>query len=297
MNDKNTIVYYHADCTDGYGAAFAAWVKFGDSAEYVPCYYGDEIHPEDWIERISGRDVHIVDFSFPRPVMELTFEHAQHVTWLDHHKTAFEMWCPVERNYFVSMSERHVIILDNNQSGALIAWGRYNPSCDTPFIIKCIDDRDRWQFCIEQSRALHAGLQAARPWTFDQWLGFTHLVHNGGASGLVSNGRVLLANNERQVRDMLKQTRSCEITVDGESYPGLALNAPLHMSEIGNELAQESGSYGLVWYMGENGKAKCSLRSIGDYDVSAIAKKFGGGGHRNAAGFEVPMSKLLEWLL
>jgi nanoRNase/pAp phosphatase (c-di-AMP/oligoRNAs hydrolase) len=42
--------------------------------------------------------------------------------------------------------------------------------------------------------------------------------------------------------------------------------------------------------------AKCSLRSNGDYDVSAIAKAFGGGGHRNAAGFQVPVETLLWWL-
>jgi nanoRNase/pAp phosphatase (c-di-AMP/oligoRNAs hydrolase) len=43
-------------------------------------------------------------------------------------------------------------------------------------------------------------------------------------------------------------------------------------------------------------KAQCSLRSNGDYDVSAIAKVFGGGGHKNAAGFEVPLSTLIGWL-
>lgn len=37
----------------------------------------------------------------------------------------------------------------------------------------------------------------------------------------------------------------------------------------------------------ESGKFQYSLRSRGDFDVSAIAKKFGGGGHKNAAGFNV----------
>jgi len=34
-----------------------------------------------------------------------------------------------------------------------------------------------------------------------------------------------------------------------------------------------------------DGQVKVSLRGKGDVDVSAIAAKFGGGGHRNAAGF------------
>ncbi|RME92608.1 MAG: hypothetical protein D6767_02820 [Candidatus Hydrogenedentota bacterium] len=36
----------------------------------------------------------------------------------------------------------------------------------------------------------------------------------------------------------------------------------------------------------DDGCMKCSLRSIGDVDVAAIAKVFGGGGHKNAAGFK-----------
>ena len=48
--------------------------------------------------------------------------------------------------------------------------------------------------------------------------------------------------------------------------------------------------------MAGDGQAHCSLRSNGDYDVSAIAKAFGGGGHRNAAGFSTDINTLLSWL-
>ncbi len=37
----------------------------------------------------------------------------------------------------------------------------------------------------------------------------------------------------------------------------------------------------------KNGGFKVSLRSKGRYDVSLVAKEFGGGGHKNSAGFEV----------
>jgi phosphoesterase RecJ-like protein len=35
---------------------------------------------------------------------------------------------------------------------------------------------------------------------------------------------------------------------------------------------------------GDDGLVHVSLRSKGDVDVAALARKFGGGGHRNAAG-------------
>lgn len=36
------------------------------------------------------------------------------------------------------------------------------------------------------------------------------------------------------------------------------------------------------------GRIKVSLRSVGDVDVAALAKRFGGGGHRKAAGLAIP---------
>lgn len=46
----------------------------------------------------------------------------------------------------------------------------------------------------------------------------------------------------------------------------------------------------------EHGELKGSLRSIGDVDVAAVAKKFGGGGHKNAAGLKVrePFAEALK---
>ena len=37
--------------------------------------------------------------------------------------------------------------------------------------------------------------------------------------------------------------------------------------------------------MRADGRWQFSLRSEGEFDVSAVAQQYGGGGHRNAAGF------------
>jgi len=46
----------------------------------------------------------------------------------------------------------------------------------------------------------------------------------------------------------------------------------------------------------KRGKVRCSLRSRGEYDVAAVARIFGGGGHRNAAGctFEGPVDEAVD---
>ena len=33
---KDIVVIYHAHCQDGFGSAYAAYQKFGDTATYIP---------------------------------------------------------------------------------------------------------------------------------------------------------------------------------------------------------------------------------------------------------------------
>lgn len=35
------LVIHHASCADGFGAAFAVWLKLGDEAEYLPMQYSN----------------------------------------------------------------------------------------------------------------------------------------------------------------------------------------------------------------------------------------------------------------
>ena len=58
--DPNSVnvVIYHADCTDGFGAAYSAWKQLGNRAEYYPCKHGTP--PPD----VAGKNVVILDFSY-----------------------------------------------------------------------------------------------------------------------------------------------------------------------------------------------------------------------------------------
>ena len=42
MSEPSAIncVIYHADCTDGFGAAYSAWKLLGNRAEYHACKHG-----------------------------------------------------------------------------------------------------------------------------------------------------------------------------------------------------------------------------------------------------------------
>lgn len=330
------LVIYHANCADGFGAAFAAWLKLGDEAEYAPQQYGQP--PERLQNEIFGREVYILDFSLDRGIME-TLMILTNVIWLDHHKTAFEMWrggIPAAGRYEeggnnATSGNATYITLDNNKSGAYLAWEYFHPDTEVPMLIKHIDDYDRWQFKIDGTKEFNKALWSYAPWSFEQWRDWVfQLDHNLDGPYLsdhitapfIREGAAILRAHNQNVQSVVKgSARKCEFWVPFVGDPvelrkqgaefrsdinqcyapkrGLAANCPPHLtSDVGHELAVQSGTFGLCWTLNQTKPvANCSLRSNGDDDVSAIAKAFGGGGHKNAAGFEVPIATLLGWMV
>lgn len=329
------LVIYHASCADGFGAAFAAWLKLGDDAEYVPMQYGKETDQFFTLEdgtfdsdfNILNREIFILDFSFPRWVMDGLFSVAKRVVWLDHHKSAFEMWCGKAPELFFTMhkeaDDRKYILLDDCKSGAYLAWEFFHPGTEVPMLIKHIDDYDRWQFKIDGTKAFQKAIWSYAPWSFEQWKEKFYDPYSGaefycdhGREQLITEGEAILRAHEQNVQSVVKgAARACRLMHVKDQVPswyqthehweaefdvdanGLAANCPPHLqSDVGHELATQSGTFGLLWFIDKDNVCRCSLRSNGDYDVSAIAKVFGGGGHRNAAGFTTDIQTLLDWI-
>lgn len=294
MEAKNLVIY-HASCADGIGAATTALKALGNGLVLQPLQYGFERNwtAAQWQTHVTGRDVYLLDFSLPPEFTAICQMHCRKFVWRDHHKTAFETHglhghFPLYRETRQGSTEVD-ILLNNDRSGAYLAWEYFFPNKPVPDFISHIDDRDRWQFALLNSRAMHAGLTT---------YGLNQPVHSyeqffnvSGFTRLVTEGRVVTKMLETQIDGAMPYAKPCEIL----GHKGLAVNGALNISEIGNRLATKSGTYGLVWWS-DGEKAICSLRSNDDYDVSAIAKQFGGGGHKNAAGFSVPLADIIPIL-
>ena len=333
------LVIYHDHCTDGFGAAFSAWQALGDTAEYLPLSYGYEYNPQDRALVVGGvshciinREVYLLDFSPLRPLVEDLINHASKVVWLDHHKSSFDMWCGgipadgLHQEAIGGVNRCAHITLDNNRSGAMLAWEYFQPEKMIPRLIDHIDDRDRWQFKMANSKEFHEALQSHKPWSFEQWkreflpadTGNWTIPFEGTDkyANLVKDGTAILRAHQQHVDTIIGAgARQCTIipavidsllsyqrpwnwTTDNQVFvTGLAVNCPPQFaSDVGNALAKESGTFGLCWYQNKDGTIRCSIRSIGDYDVSNIAACFGGGGHKNASGFSVSLDTLQQWL-
>lgn len=272
INSLSPIVLYHADCNDGFGAAYAAWVHFGDNAEYRPVQYGDSVP----IEPLIGRQVYILDFSFiPGTVLAMS-RVATQITLLDHHKSAAEQW------QGVAASPNAEIKFDMNRSGAQMSWDHFHPGVPRPILIDHIGDRDLWRFVLPDTKAFCAGL-SLQPTTFEAW-------HRVIPEAIIASGRVILDYQQRQVDGIMnRDLRS--VTLGG--LQGLAANVISNTSEIGHEIAKRSGTFSLTFFIkGDN--VICSLRSVAPFDVSEIAKHYGGGGHGQASGFTMTINQFFS---
>ena len=268
----SVLVIYHRSCLDGFGAAYAAWRKY-PNAEFIPIQYGET--PPD----VTGRDVFILDFSFKRDVLQAMYQQAKSLQVIDHHKTAQE-----------DLEGLDYALFDMSKSGAMLAWEYFHPGKHIPILIHHIQDRDLWQFKFATTKAVTSALYSMVDWDFYAW--HEYMTHPEKVRDLTDIGTMLLKQFDAELKTLEK--RKHPIALGG--YPGMAVNTNAkYSSELGNLLAQ-SAKYGATYaYDGSKGEWQFSLRSIGDFDVSEIAKIYGGGGHRNAAGFAVKELRK-EWL-
>jgi len=257
---NNTYIVYHANCLDGFGAAWAARHALGPDINFIPASHGST--PPSFP---AGAQVFIFDFSYDRDTLTRINEHCDLVL-LDHHQTAEKDLIGLDFATF-----------DMNRSGAMMAWDYFFPDQEAPDLLKWIQDRDLWRWEYEDSKAATAAIQAY-PREFEVW---DDLMAN--PQKLVAAGLVALSLTEQQVDQICKNSYMSDVA--GFTVP--VANATCYWSEVGNTLCKRfpDSPFSATWYLMSNGSKKWSLRSIGDFDVSAIAKNYGGGGHKNAAGF------------
>lgn len=276
MKLAQPLVLYHADCNDGF---CAAWVtrQAMPNAEFVPVQYGQEPPPT------AGRRVYILDFSYPRETMLAIAKDAEFLFVGDHHKTAndalagfaLQVWDDFQKTVFVHF--------DMEKSGGRLAWEHFFPGKPSPWLVEYTEDRDLWRWKLLASKEVSAAL-ASYPRDFELWddLDARGIISNSPPDTLVAEGRAIL-RYQSQVVDSLC-SKASEIELDGHKV--LCVNATTLISEVAGKLA-EGRPFGVTWFEDANGDRIYSLRSRGGgVDVSEIAKKHGGGGHRNAAGFK-----------
>ena len=274
MTAERPLVLYHGLCADGFAAA---WIvkrchpenAYSD-AEFVPVFYG--YPPPD----VTGCDVLLLDFAYPRDVMRDMYEKASSLQVYDHHRSAEKQLKDLDFCYF-----------DLERSGAMLAWmevcGREEPQgipyYRSAWLPAYIQDRDLWRWELRLSKEVSASI-SSYPFTFEAW---DELVSVGVARHARDGGSIL-RYQQRLVEDFLSEGGVGAKLVGSR---GIAVRGRTLVSETCHYLLQEHSwaEWAGALFRKDDGRMQLSLRARRDdaVDVERIAVSLGGGGHKKSA--------------
>lgn len=177
------ICIHHTDA-DGWSSAAIVGAKknFGVG-------YGTPLNNSALLNMVSGQNVAIVDFSFPRDTMDFIIKLAKSVLWIDHH---------LDSQPLAELFEHPKVtgIHDVNKAGCQLTWEWFRPDEPMPNSIKYIADRDIWTFEYEDTRPYNYGLstlpQTADP-ADDIW---NDLLNDNFEGDIISAGKILMHSIE-----------------------------------------------------------------------------------------------------
>lgn len=272
-----TVILYHGSCPDGFGAAYAAWKRFGEDAEYIPLHRGEALP-----EGLAGDHLYFLDFTYEQEDMDHFVSIAKTVTVLDHHIGMKEV-----------IESMPAYVFDNDKSGAGIAWSYFNPSLPFPTLLAHVQDNDLFRFALPDTKAVLAYL-TVHPFEFEAWDALAATLEDPKQrESFLQTARAYAEYTNLLAEHAAK--KATPVSFEGyevmfaTSHPGSVMK-----SLVGNMLAKEYPPFALVASAHPKGFG-VSIRGNGSVNVAEIAQKYGGNGHHDAAGFLVPAEGPMPW--
>jgi oligoribonuclease NrnB/cAMP/cGMP phosphodiesterase (DHH superfamily) len=270
------ICYYHRADLDGICSA-AIVKKFDPDVQLIGVDYGDKHTP---LPHAICERVYMVDFSLQpieRMVALVDLVGRDRFVWIDHHKSAIEEAKRVGLDMLRGIREVGL-------AGCELTW-QYFAGGPIPIAVKLLGRYDVWDlnYSVNVLPFQYAMRMEAETPTSSIW----EPLLNGGAitrelRQMLEQGLAIL----RYVKaDDKKYLAACGFSTTLDDLTAIALN------RLAGSQAFE-GNYDptthdlMIAFVRQNRRWKVSLFSTKpEVDCSALAKKYGGGGHKGAAGF------------
>jgi oligoribonuclease NrnB/cAMP/cGMP phosphodiesterase (DHH superfamily) len=271
-----TICLYHDD-PDGCCAAAIVRRALGDQILLHPLEIGG---PIPWVSIETCAQVVLVDFSLPLGDMERLAE-GRKLVWIDHHKTSLAQLgeamaeIPGERSL--------------EAAACVLTWQTFFPDVPMPWAVALIGDRDIWKMDYPETRAFSEGLfqEEIEPSNDRLWRrllrGDEDLLRQ-----LIERGRVLYEARLKSIKNIVSHNG---FKTSFEGHDTLVVNHPGN-GDIGEYIRRAGFTLAYCYVeVVRNGVLQTTVTLYSDQiDVSEIARKYGGGGHRGAAGFQFTRS-------
>jgi hypothetical protein len=282
---KTYVVYHRADF-DGIFCREIARKKFGEKAEYIGWDHGD---PEPVIP--VEATVYVLDLSVPGLM------HHPGLIWIDHHKSAIDKYPKDIPGYRIDGVAACRLVWQwffNVVANEVMGDPNYLPkkeeffirNVEEPYAVRLAGEYDIWDRRDPDAELFQHGLRSqeitAEMWEVLLNLQMGHFL----VDRLLIAGKFLqYARREENASVILAQG----FMVDFEGLRFLACNAARFNSLLftAGLKPEHDGCLGFCWD-GEGWKVSLyHAPGKESHDLSLIAAKYGGGGHRGACGFRV----------
>lgn len=276
------VVLYHSPCTDGFTAAYCVWKERGDEVRYIPYVHGTSADSEVF----RGKNVLLVDMILSRGDMEALFGVARAVYCLDHHETS--RWAEGEDWAYIDMSFSGAMLaqmwVDAHLHGEDLNADAV--AREVPKLVQYVQDRDLWRYALPNSREVTEWL-FLHDFDFATWSACEATLESAeGMAAAVAQGHAIQKYVAKHVlKPLAKSGRRRKLG----GFDVIAVATRLCVSDLGEMLYTHFPECIILMYarnLDDPGKFDVSLRSASD-DVNCVelARQFGGGGHKRAAGF------------
>lgn len=287
----DTVVLYHASCTDGAAAMWSAWKYFGDKATYVPVGKESKKRSSIMNKCIDASQILMCDMMLEMSDIEYLLSNGKIIHLLDHHISN------IEKVEALGLLQKYPDILhDHNnlkRSGGGITWDTLNGG-KRPAIIDYVEDFDLWNWALPDGDSINTYLSQFSWKNNEEIIERFNEFETLSAKQMSAGGKPLVEFKDQLISRSLSQVGRAEISVvTPTEYSRMVVtyNVPIintnhFVSEIGNKMC-DGESFAVIWQVTKSGEVRISLRSNEKGEnVSKIAQYYGegGGGHECAAG-------------
>jgi oligoribonuclease NrnB/cAMP/cGMP phosphodiesterase (DHH superfamily) len=281
----NNIVIYHNNCSDGFAAAAVTKLHFKDQAEYFPGNYTDA--PPS----VVGKNVYFVDFSYSLEVVSKMLLTANHVYFIDHHKTAIEALAPIFNH------PKFTPYVSLEKSGAGLTWDYFYPNKAVPDLIKYVEDRDlwNWKYSNTQEYLMAIELEPFNLETYSVVLEKSITESTVHTNFLINQGTIIKKYYDKCISQCVENSTIIKYK---DMFVPICNCYYKFSSHVGNALAKANPYTFSIMYEIRGDVAHVSFRSVETgVDVSEIAKELGGGGHQMSSGVKIPTKEFFKLFL
>ena len=276
------VVIHHDADFDGEFCREIARKRFGDKAEYIGWDYGDAVPSV-----LDDTNLFLLDIS-----IDALMSHPR-LTWIDHHKSAIDKHgpkrglqvdgvaaCRLAWQFFFCLQHAEDVAAASEKAdyvGRLVY---------EPLAVRLAGEFDVWDKRDDRADPFQLGLKAKKL-TPERWAALLTpgLMSEAQVTEIVGEGRLIERYKSAFDADVLS---ACGFDVQWEGLNFLALNTA-RCNSLTFQSAVKPEHDGLLGFRYDGKKWTVSLYGVPhrpDVDLSQIAVKYGGGGHKQACGFQ-----------